>query len=182
MQKKRILDPFLAFLPVIFTLLTIGAEIVWIILAHSTGILTILKIFMPIAKVSTILGLSGFLICLSILVAKNAFLTYARSIPLTLYLHENLKIYKKISDYRKENQPLTYAERTYNACVFNSYIAKKQKTMTVIITVPRNGAAQELLNKNLLNLRKDLVSRFPEYSFGGRFEQVGSYMTLQGSL
>lgn len=182
MQKKRILDPFLAFLPVIFTLLTIGGGIVWSVLVHPSGILTILKIFMPIAKGSTIVGIIGFSICLSILVAKNSFITYVRSISPTLYLHENLKIHPKISSYRNDRERLNYAENSYNSCIFNSYIKKTETEITVVITVPRSGEAQDLLRKKVKSLRTDLISRFPEYSFGGRLEQVGGYMILQGSL
>ena len=47
--------------------------------------------------------------------------------------------------------------------------------------MPKNGDAQDLLRKKVETLRKDLIYRFPDYSFGGKFEQVGSFMVLQGN-
>ena len=182
MQNKKILDPFLIFLPAFFTLLAISFGIVWIILAHITGILAIFKIILPMVEIFTSVGSIGLLICLIVLLVKNNLLTYIKSIFPTLYLHENMKIYAKVSDYRNNQQPLNQAERAYNTCIFNSYILLEKKIITIIITVPRNGESQEILNKKISTLRKDLVSRFPDYSFGGHFEQVGSYMILQGSL
>lgn len=180
-MKRKIIDPFLIFLPVIFAFITACGDIVWLLLSHSTGILSFFKIITPIIKTFTIGGLIGLLICLVILLVKNAFITYIRSISPTLYLHENLKIYKKVSDYRNNQQALNQAERTYNTCILNSYVWLEKKNITIIITVPRNGEAQEILNKKILILRNDLIARFPEYSFGGKFEQTGGFMMLQGS-
>lgn len=181
-MERKIVDPFLVFLPVIFMLITVVSSIVWIILDHINGILSFFKILIPVIETFTIIGLIGLLICLTFLLVKNTFMTYIRSIPLTLYLHENLKIYKKVSDYRNERQPFNYAERSYNSCIFNSYIVQTQSAMTVVIAIPRNGEAQEILNKKIITLRKDLISRFPEYSFSGKFDQFGGFKVLQGNL
>lgn len=151
-------------------------------LSSLTGFLSILKIFMPITKVLTFISGTGFMISLSVLGLKHNLIDYCKSIEPTLYLHENLKIHAKASDYRKDSQILSYPEKNYNSCVFNSYISLSKNKIKVVITVPKNGEAQDLLNKKLLNLRKDLIFRFPEYSFGGKFEQFGGFKVLQGNL
>lgn len=114
---------------------------------------------------------------------EKSLTSYINSISPTFYLHENLKIHAKISDYRNQNQQLSYAEKNYNSCVFYSYIYINltHKNITVVITVPRNGEAQELLRKKVETLKNDLISRYSEYSFGGKFEQIGSFMILRGN-
>lgn len=181
MRKEKILDPFLAFLPAIFVVLTTIAGVTWIILSQVTGILAILKVFMTGVKILTFVSGVGLSVSCAILGITHKLGNYCRSIEPTLYLHENLRIYKKISDYRQEKLQFSYAERSYNSCIFNSYIAKTNKNITVVITVPRNGDAQEILRKRAKTLRKDLTSRFPEYSFGGNFEQLGGFIVLSGS-
>ncbi|MCI6882008.1 MAG: hypothetical protein MR841_02985 [Lactobacillus johnsonii] len=179
-MNKKIIDPFFMFLPAIFTVGLVVSGVLWLFLAQLYGILAILKIVLPIIKLSAIVSSVGFFACFAILVITKNFVTYIKSISPTLYVHENLKIYAKISDYRNSPQSLTYSQKAYNSCSFNSYIWLGENEVKVVIMLPRNNEAQELLISKLPNLRRDLASRF-SYSFGGKFEQIGGFMVLTGS-
>lgn len=181
MQKEKFLDPFFTFLPALFLILFVISSLLWAIFTRSTGILVILKSLLPLVRITTLVSGTGLIVCITTLLVKHTFLSYFMSIPPTLYLHENLKIHTKISDFKNEPQPLTYVQRIYNSCVLNSYFWLGKKDIAVIITMPKNGDAQDLLRKKVETLRKDLIYRFPDYSFGGKFEQVGSFMVLQGN-
>lgn len=180
-MKEKIINPFIMLLPAIFTLTLVALGLIWLFLIQLTGPLAIFKIFLPIARIATVISGIGFVVCLVVLLVKGNLKAYIRSITPTIYLHDNLKVHARVSDYKNDRQPLSSVEREYNSCIFNSYIFLEEKTLTVVVTVPKGGEAQEILNKRLSILRKDLVPRFSDYSFDGRFEQVGNFMILQGS-
>ena len=180
-MKKKIINPFIMLLPAIFTLTLVASSLIWFFLSQLTGPLAIFKVFLPLARIATVVCGIGFVACLVILIVKRCLKAYIKSITPTVYLHENLKIHTRVSDYKNGEQPLSSIEREYNSCIFYSYIALEEKTLTVVVTVPRGGEAQEILTKRLVTLRKDLIPRFSSYSFDGEFEQVGNFMILQGS-
>ena len=100
MRRKRILDPFLAFLPAFLLVLFVISLLLWIMLNRSTGILIILKSLLPLVRITALVSSTGLVVCVTTLLVKHTFLSYFMSIPPTLYLHENLKIHTKISDFK----------------------------------------------------------------------------------
>ena len=72
-MNKKIIDPFFMFLPAIFTVGLVVSGVLWLFLAQLYGILAILKIVLPIIKLSAIVSSVGFFACFAILVITKKF-------------------------------------------------------------------------------------------------------------
>ena len=113
-MKKKIINPFIMLLPAIFTLTLVASSLIWFFLRQLTGLLAIFKIFLPIARIATVVSGIGFVACLVILIVKRCLKAYINSVTPTIYLHDNLRVHARVSDYKNGRQPLSSVEREYN--------------------------------------------------------------------
>ncbi|MBW8036960.1 hypothetical protein E0700_01190 [Lactobacillus helveticus] len=176
MNHKRVIEPVVVFLP----LLSAGLFIICAILMILISKITILKFLLKYVLGLGVASFIGIMISLIILFVKKELLSYLESIFPTLELHDSLKVYPKVSDFKNQNQRLNRAENDYNWCVRMSYFWQTTRNIRIVIPVPINLDARTIMDERLLKLRKDIVARYTSYSFG-KFEQIGGYMILQGN-
>lgn len=181
MKQEKIIDPSVFWLPVVCVGAFVGSGLIELAVNRVTLLKTLLGQLLPLIWIVFLVSGIGTAMCLLSLLVKHNLKNYLCSFEPTLDFHESLKVYPKYSEYKERQQHFNTVESIFNSCVRSSYVWKTSNLIKFVIQVPKNSEAHEILAKKLPNLRSDIVARYPQYAFDGKFVQIGSYCVLEGS-
>lgn len=181
MKQEKIIDPFVFWLPVVCVGAFVGSGLIELAVNKIALLNALLGQLLPLIWIIFLVSGVGELVCLIVLLVKHNLKDYLCSFNPTFDFHESLKIYPKYSEYKDRQQYLNIVESMFNSCARSSYVWKTSNSIKFVIQVPRSSEAHEILAKKLPNLRSDIVARYSQYSFDGKFVQIGSYCVLEGS-